>query len=306
MSLERQGQVKQGSGEDWKNVEITLTTAQPEEDVATPVVGSEFLDLAVPEPPARMLAGKRMQGVAAAVSAPPPADSAQEIVVTAQKRQAREVATDYMVDYQLPGRVTVLADRGPRLYPIASDAFDVDLVARVVPAASHAAHLEAAFKFDRDVPLESGRLQLYRDGAFVGEADSKSFLPGAEVRMPFGADQRVRVQVHDEAAQSAQRGVIAKQNIQETRRRYEVTNYHPTPIQVEVVDRLPVSRHADVKVEVLKGATEPTTKDLDGKAGVLLWKFTAAPQKAVIVRQYYSVQSPRDRVLETTDSNESE
>ena len=302
MSLERQGQLGQGSGEDWKNVEVVLTTAQPEENVATPIVASQFLDLAEPQPAPRMraLAGAFVQ------SAPAAAPLAEEVVVTAQKRQARESATDYMVEYQIPGRVTVLADREPRLYPISSDAFDVDLVARVVPSASRAAHLEAAFKFERDVPLESGQLQLYRDGAFVGEADTKAFLPGAEVRMPFGADQRVRVAVHDEAAQSAQRGVISKQTIKETRRRYDITNYHPAAIQVEVIDRVPVSKHSDVKVEILKGATEPTTKDFEGKAGVMLWKFSATPQKPVAIHQYYSVQYPRDRILETSETNDAE
>ena len=305
MSLDRQGQLQQGSGEDWKNVEVVLTTAQPEGDVATPVVDSQFLDLEEPQPAERSLAraGMFAKAAAAPAAAPP---GLEEVVVTGAKRHAREAATDYMVEYQIPGRVTVLADREPRLYPISSDAFDVDLVARVVPGVSRAAHLEAAFKFERDVPLESGQLQLYRDGAFVGEADTKSFLPGAEVRMPFGADQRVRVAVHDEAAQSAQRGVISKQTIRETRRRYDITNYHPAPIAVEVVDRVPVSKHSDVKVEILKGATEPTTKDLDGKAGVMLWKFVAAPQKAVSIRQYYSIQYPRDRTLATSDEKQSE
>lgn len=305
MSLERQGQLEQGSGEDWKNVEVVLTTAQPERDLATPVVVSLFLDLEdpVPPPPARVNAFSDKLGRVALAEA---SAAVQKVVVTGARREAREAATDYMVEYQIPGRVTVLADREPRLYPISSDAFDVNLVARVVPGASHAAHLEAAFKFEREVPLESGRLQLYRDGAFVGEADTKSFLPGAEVRMPFGADQRVRVSVHDEAAQSAQRGVLSKQTVKETRRRYDITNYHSSPILVEVIDRIPISKHADVKVEILKGASEPTTRDLDGKAGVMLWKFNAAPQQAISIRQYYSVQYPRDRVLEAGEPDDRE
>src|SRR5262249_9502157 len=38
ISLERQGEVHQGSGEDWNNTELTLTTAQPESDVTTPII----------------------------------------------------------------------------------------------------------------------------------------------------------------------------------------------------------------------------------------------------------------------------
>ena len=62
-----------------------------------------------------------------------------------------------------------------------------------------------------------------------------------------------------------------------------------------------MSKNEDVKVEVLKGATEPTTKDLDGKAGVYLWKFNAEPNKTVSIRHYYVVKYPKDRVLESTE-----
>ena len=300
VTLARQGEVRQGSGEDWKNVEVTLTTALPERDVATPVVGSLFVGLAEPVV-ARARPAERKVGAALAAS-PAAAAEVDEMVVTASRAAAQESATEYLAEYRVPGRVTLLADRQPRLYPIGDDGFDVELVARIVPAASRAAHLEAAFRYARDVPIESGRLQLYRDGAFVGEAETRALLPGADVRLPFGADERIRVEVHDEQAQSAERGVISRQTLKETRRRYDVTNYHPLPIAVEVVDRVPVSKHADVRVEVLKGATEPTARDVDGKAGVFVWKFDAPPQKTVSIRHYYSVQYPRDRVLtETAD-----
>ena len=299
ISLERQGQVEQASGEDWKNVELTLTTAEPSEDAATPKIGSLFLNLREPVV-AQTLAPRAM--------APPALASAdfQEIAVTARRRSAQVLATDYLAEYRIPARVSLAANREPRLYPIAEDAFDVDLVARVIPGARHAAYLEARFKYGKDVPIESGELQLYRDGAFVGEAQSNVFLPGAEVRMPFGADERIRVTVHDEQAQSAQHGLLTKQISQETRQRFEITNFHPSPIVVEVIDRIPVSNNADVHVETLKGATEPTSTDLDGKTGVLLWKFDAQPQKTVAIHQYYSVRYPRDRALVQSEGDASD
>jgi hypothetical protein len=76
------------------------------------------------------------------------------------------------------------------------------------------------------------------------------------------------------------------------------------PVAVQVLDRVTVSRNNDVKVEVLKGATDPTKKDLDGRAGVYAWEFTAEPQKTVAIRHYYSVRYPRDRVLTRTEEND--
>jgi uncharacterized protein (TIGR02231 family) len=296
LALQRQGEVQQGSGEDWKNVELTLTTALPSDDVATPVVGSVFLNLE--EPVSRTDRADQLRSAnPRAMTAPAAAPALQEVVLSAKRNSARVLATDYLADYRIAARVSLLADREPRLYPISEDAFDVSLLARVVPAAGLAAHLEAVFTYQRELPLESGQLQLYRDGAYVGEAQTQAFLPGAAVRMPFGADERLRVTVHDEPAQSAERGVISRQVIKETRRRFEVTNYHPRPIAVEIIDRIPVSQHADVRVEVLKGATEPSVKDVDGTAGVFLWRVEALPQKTAVVRHYYSVQYPLDRQL---------
>ncbi|MGE0114143.1 MAG: mucoidy inhibitor MuiA family protein [Steroidobacteraceae bacterium] len=300
LSLERQGQVQQGSGEDWNDVQLTLTTTQPEDDVSTPTVAAEFLDLQVPKPPqpmARRNFDKSAVGIA--MAAAPPVETrivAESPVVMA--------ATQYLVEYQVPARVSLNADRQVRMYPIADDAFDADIIARVMPGESRRAHLEATFKYERDVPIEAGQLQLYRDGAFVGEAATQAFLPGAEVRMPFGVDERIKVAVRDETAKSNESGVLSKQMTRETRQRFEITSYHASSIPVEVIDRVPVSRNADVKVEILKGATEPTTKDLNGKAGVLLWQFTAQPQQTTAIRHYYSIRYPRDRVLEASYETE--
>jgi len=312
ISLDRQGSVRQGSGEDWKNVALNLTTALPADDVATPVLGSLFVDLRVPEPPARLggafgAAAKRSGiGNSLAAAASPAAAEMQEVSVTGGRRRATATSTDYVAEYKIPSRVSLIADREPRIYPIAEDAFDVDLVARVVPSASHAAHLEAVFNYKEQLPIEAGQLELYRDGAYVGEADIQAFLPGAEVRMPFGGDERIRVAVRDEQAQSGQRGLISKQAIKETRQRFDITSYHPTPITVEVIDRIPVSKNADIHVEILKGATDATAKDFEGKPGVLLWRIDAQPQKTASIRHYYSIQYPTGRQLEQSELDTTE
>jgi uncharacterized protein (TIGR02231 family) len=296
--LDRQGSVVQGSGEDWKNVELTLTTALPAADLQTPTLGSLFVDLRAPERP--VISAQRSYAAAAA----PRSDALDEVVVTGSRRRNADVAsTDYVADYHVPSRVSVLADRQARLFPIGQNEFAVDLVARVVPSVSHDAHLEAVFKFSESLPIEAGQLELYRDGAYVGDAATPAFLPGADVRMPFGADERVRVTIRDEATQSGQKGLLNRQNVKETRQRIDITNYHPTAIAVEVLDRVPVSKNEDVHVETLKGATEPTVKDFEGKAGVWLWKLEPSPQQTATIHQAYSVQYPAGRQLqETSDS----
>jgi len=298
VDLLRQGRVRQRSGEDWSNVALTLTTAVPEANVSTPAMNAQFLDLrdrlplvtAAPAPVAGML---RAESRAAADSVTAPA-----MLVTATAR-----ATAFTVDYDVPGLTSLAADNQERLLPVASEQFKAGIVARVVPAANRRAWLEATFRYELDTPIEAGVLQLYRDGAYVGEAPTPAILPGADVRMPFGADERIRVALRDEAAKSDQTTGFNRQVVEETRQRFEITSFHTTPVSVQVLDRVPVSRNNDVRVELLKGTTEPTKKDLDGKAGVYAWEFMAEPQKTVTIRHYYSVRYPRDRVLTRSEEN---
>jgi uncharacterized protein (TIGR02231 family) len=287
VALARQASVQQESGEDWKNATLTLTTAQPAEDAMTPQVASLFLDL-------EDQFAERPFGLAGNAAASP---ELEQIIVTAQQRNATIVSTDYLAEYRIPGRVTLDPDGEPRLYPVAEEQMNVALTARVIPTASRSAYLEALFRYEGEVPIQGGDLQLYRDGAFVGRASIASLLPGAEVRIPFGTDERIQVVVREEPKQSGDKGFVSKQRIEEHKQRFEITNYHSIPIAIEVVDRVPVTENKDIRVDMIKGATEPTTRDLEGQAGVLLWKVTAQPRQTATIRHYYSVRYPADSAL---------
>jgi len=291
VTLARQASVAQNTGEDWSNAALTLTTAQPSEDVATPQVASLFVSLQEQE----------LRRVAGLSSVAPSSDRLQEVVVTGSRQRMPVVATEYLAEYQVPGRVRLDADGEPHLYPVAEDQVGVELVARVMPALSRSAYLEALFRFEGEVPMQGGEMQLFRDGAFVGNASLDALLPGADVRLPFGADERIRVVVRDEAKGSGERGLMSRQRVDEHRQRFEITNYHAVPIALEVVDRLPVSEDKGVRIETLKGASEAAVKDLDGRAGILLWKVTAEPRQAATIRHYYAVRYPADRELVSRD-----
>ena len=295
LTLARQAAIRQGSGEDWQNAEVSVTTAKPEADAGTPRVASLFLRLQAYAP----------RGATSNI---------EEIVVTSSRAKglgrngaaeqeeapritAEEFATEFVAEYRIPGRVSIGANRQARVYPISEERFDPELVARAVLHSGHEARLEATFNYGGDKPIEAGRVQLYRDGAYVGDAALPLLLPGANVRVPFGIDDRIRILVHDERTESGTRGLANRKVLIEHRRRYEITSYHASALPIEIIDRVPVSQDSGIDVEVLKDATPPTLRDLDGKAGVYLWRLDGTPTKTETIRHYYSVRYPSDRSL---------
>jgi uncharacterized protein (TIGR02231 family) len=301
MSLGRQAAIVQGSGEDWSDVEMTVTTAKPRTDAGTPAIQSLFLRLS--DRPLTthdatlqevIVTGSRTRGSIRSRNEP---EQEQAPLITAE-----ELATEFAAEYRMPGRVTITSNRQVRMYPVSEGEFDAQLVARAVLSAEILARLEATFTYERDVPIEAGRLQLYRDGSYIGMAALPLLLPGSDVRVPFGVDERIRINVRDERAQSGQRGLLNRQILSEHRRRYEITSYHATALPIEVVDRVPVPQESDIKVDVLEGATAPTVRNLDGKEGVYLWKLPGTPRKTESIRHFYSVRYPSDRVLSPAEA----
>ena len=303
LSFARQAAVSQASGEDWQNSEVSVTTAKPAADAGTPRVASLFLRLQQYAPSAASgkleeitVTGSRVRGRGRG-EAPEEAEEAPQVT-------AEVFSTDFVAEYRIPGRVSISANRQPRVYAISEEQFDPQLVARAVLPAGPDARLEATFNYGRDTPIDAGRVQLYRDGAYVGDAALPLLLPGAEVRVPFGIDERIRIVVREERAESGARGVAGRQALSEHRRRYEITSYHTTTLPIEIIDRVPVPKESGITVQVLDGATPPTVRDLDGKAGVYLWRLDGTPRKTETIRHYYSVRYPSDRSLAATEGGD--
>ena len=293
LDLFRQASVVQGTGEDWADVTLTLSTTAPSGNVQTPDLRPQFVDLTPPVAPAPAPALSAQRGVL------------EEAIVTGSFVRpsfdaATVVDTRYQLDYVIPGQVTLNADRQPQVFPVDRNQLSVELVSRTVPSLDARAYLEARFDFGGESPFQSAQVQLYRDGAFIGSARSPEMLPGQTVRMPFGIDQRIEVQRFDEQQDSRNAGIFGRSDVREERIRYEITSRHPAPVELELLDRIPVSRHADISVSLPREATSANDTDVDGEAGLLLWRLHLAPQQTETVRHYYDVRHPRDANIHFT------
>lgn len=289
MTLLRQAAVTQGTGENWSDVALTLSTANPLTNATTPALDPVFVDIA--QPRAMMSRAGEMQEVVVTGSAVRDENSLSF-------KDATVVDTRYQLDYLVPGSVSLPADRQPQVLPVDNRSIAVDLVTRAVPSLDTQAYLEARFDFTEASPMQPARIQLYRDSAFIGATSSPAFLPGQSVRVAFGVDQRVQVQRFDEQQASGYAGLFNRSGIQEDRIRYEITSRHPATIKFELLDRVPVPRHSDIRVEIPRQATAATESDFEGEAGILLWRMDLAPQQTATVRHYVDIRHPADMQIE--------
>lgn len=290
LGLFRQAAVMQGTGENWNNIALTLSTANPTLNSRTPELAPVFVDVARPRAMSSRAAG-----------------DVQEVVVTGSVlrgstslsfENAAVADTRYQVDYIIPGSVNVPADRQQQVLPVDNRDIAVELVTRAVPAVDIKAYLEARFDFDENSPIQAARMQLYRDGAFIGDTRSPELLPGQSVGIPFGVDSRIQVQRFDEQQESGTTGIFNRSDVREERVRYEITSRHPATVNFELLDRVPVSLNADISVTIPREATAPTETDFGGESGILMWQVDLAPQQTATVRHYFDIRHPDDMPIE--------
>lgn len=296
LTLVRRASIQQRTGEVWDNVSLALSTARPAAGTAAPVLSPLVIDFEsdVVRPLSR--------GV---LSPPPPAPAGRADLEASAAQDKRAVETYAKVEeqratievqafqavYGIPGRVTVLETGEAKRVQIDDMQLDPALSVRTVPKREEKAYLYAKLNVAKGTPLLPGQISLFRDATFVGNGRLPLLAPGEDHELGFGVDDAVRVKHIVAEEKRGETGIISTSKTDARSYRISVKNLHERPIPVTVLDQLPVSQNADIKVE-LTGKTAPTKRDVDDKRGILAWDMTLAPDEERSIEFGYRVTWP--------------
>ncbi|HUL07261.1 MAG TPA: mucoidy inhibitor MuiA family protein [Candidatus Acidoferrum sp.] len=300
MSLAQLGQVQQRTGEDWTGVALTLSTAQPSAGAALPELESWFVQVAQPQ-----LAGelRRDLGAAGAPAVNEPQNMAsmddlkKEDKDKVAEMNARLVASEFSAEYRIPGTANVPSDAAPHKFAIATHEMTAKLAVRAVPKQGAFAHLYADVTYDGAEPLLPGQVSVFRDGAFVGTESMDTLRPKEKEQFGFGIDDKVRVEYRLENGEQSTSGLFTDNQHVERRYRIEIANHHGKPMEVTVLDSLPVSQDERIEVAELSDSTRPTKTDWEAHKGVLAWTYELKPAEEKVINFGYSLTYPEGTIV---------
>ncbi len=291
LTLVQQARVRQNTGEAWDGVPLSLSTAQPARGLAVPELQPWVIDFYTPRPVAKARR-EALSGSLDAMSiaaAPAPANRAKTQLATVD-------AGEFAVAYRVPGTVEVPSDNAWHRFTLTEQHFDATLAARSVPRRAPTAFLHAAFTYGGNAPLLPGRLALYRDGTFVGNGRLPALRQGEEVKLPFGADERIRVKYEPIPEQRSTEGLISKDRRVERHFRITLQNHHRRAMSVTLLDQVPVAANDEIKVGLLRPSL-PMLRDFEKRKGVLAWKRVLKPGQKQVLEFGYAVTYPADKSL---------
>lgn len=309
MQLVRRASIQQQSGESWDNIALTLSTTRPAATTAAPELQMLSIDFVPERPVGGTFSGVAGNMTAAPAPAAPPASRAKIAAEAttdklddgrAEQEKAKEVsasvdAQSFQVLYAIPGKVSVAPTGEQKRVQIGAEELEPSLLVRTVPRLDPLAYLYAKLTLPKTSgPVLPGNVSLFRDGTFVGQGRVPQLAAGEDHELGFGTDDQVKVKrvvIEDKKGES---GVFTTTRGEERNFTISVKNLRANPVAVQVLDRIPVSMHQDIKVDATF-KPQPTTKDVKDRRGTVAWDMTVAPDQEAQIAFGYKVSAPASK-----------
>jgi uncharacterized protein (TIGR02231 family) len=292
VSVEYNALIHQTSGEDWNNVTVTLSTAQPAMMAAPPVLEPMRVGLTagvgesgslVEKKPAgvvpssqsayrdltsefQMVQSRRREmapkGKAAQVELNVAAASNQMMELRADKdalqmmqEQAKKLARTegVSVSYNLPGRLTMPARTEQQLVGIAAFEGKADFVMVGTPLLTDYVYLQADVTNDSAVAMLAGPASMYRDGEFVGRGEMELVTMGENFTVGLGVDSQIRI-----AREFKDKKIDTLWGRKRTEKydyRIAISNYKDRKVKLRLLERIPYTE--DENLEIKDFETKP-------------------------------------------------
>ncbi|MBL8046151.1 MAG: mucoidy inhibitor MuiA family protein [Anaerolineales bacterium] len=287
-------QVAQHTGEDWQNVALTLSTAQPAVALTVPELQPWYI---APKPPpmpampaaAPQVARGRMAKAAMVM------DESQTFSASAPVPEAEMEYLDAVVSesgaaltYQLTAKADIPGNGDTRKVTITTLALKPELDYVTAPRLQAACFRRAKLKNESAYTFLPGQAQLFDGDDYLGATQLEFVAPQQEIELFLGADERLRVE-----RELTQREVDKNFLGDKRRIRFayvlKLENLRDAAQTVVVRDQLPVARDEQIKVRL--ESAEPRATEHDD-LNRLEWKLTLAPGKREL-RYEFTVEHPR-------------
>jgi len=279
------GIVRQNTGEDWKNVMLTLSTARPGLGGAAPVLGVWQLDVFNPIALRQQAEMERRQNMMAKSAREMPAPAAMavggmaDMAVQPEEKDAEMAAATIeagatSASFKIAVASSIPSDNSPQKVPVTSAKLTTNPEYNTVPKRLATAYLTAKVYNNSEFPLLAGAMNVFLDGTFVATSSLRTVMPGEKFDLALGADEGISVK-HKRVTRFAEDTGLTNSGRRVT---YEylitIQNNKKTAERVLVTDQVPLSKNEKIVVKLLS----PDAKDVKPTdEGLLKWSLDLKP-----------------------------
>lgn len=294
LEIVQYGAVTQRTGEDWSDIKLTLSTAQPHRNATAPPINPMWVDLF--DPNARQ-SRNMLQGLANfAMDSGVMMEAAAVPMQKVEMQSAAIITSGFNAEYIIPGTVNVPLDGTESKLLIGRFDTETSLERHIRPQLSTDAFLLANMVLQGEAPLLPGQVSLFRDGAFIGRTSVPLLRAGDDHGLSFGIDDQIDVSRNVLKDERSESGIlVGKTQAIEKYFVTTVTNLRNDPVNIVISEAVPVPRHDDIDFTIHRNKTTAGYKeDQDNQKGILRWEIELQPEQDQEISLAWNLSWPQD------------
>lgn len=297
--LSYKANVYQHTGDDWTNIDLTLSTTNPEVSQTAPTLNPDYLSFV-------NYNGYRNSGGLDVAAAAPMAMNEVVVLDKSKEEEKKYTNNEYKntavasttnesqlaVEFHIDVPYTLPTDGKAHMV----DVKKIDLPAiyrnQATPKLNQSAFLMADVIHWQDLDLMPGNVNIYYAGAYVGKSYINTQSTTDTISFSLGMDKKVVVK-RERVKELCSTKWIGSNKTQTFAYTITLRNTHTDSLKIEVYDQVPVTTDKDIVIEVLdKGGASQ-----EADSGKLTWKIALAPGETRKLTFSYSVKYPKDKAI---------
>ena len=286
LQLVSRAYIRQATRENWNNVILKLSTANPNESGVKP----ELIPNNLHFNEYNLLEMGRSGGVKASremlTSTPASTSPPDESPFNSMVEQ-----TDANIEFNVTSAYSIPSDNNPHQVDLTVSTLEAKYAYAAVPRLDKDAFVTARVSGNDLVNQISGEANVYFDGTLTG----KSYISGTtndSMLLSLGRDKRIQIQrvmLKDFCSKSFTGGSKKELNTWEI----NVRNTRKEPVELVIEDQVPVSGDKEIEVKLINTGDAR----FDETTGKLTWNLKLEPEKSTSVRFSFEVKYPKDKTI---------
>jgi uncharacterized protein (TIGR02231 family) len=316
IELKHRATVYQNTGVDWKDVLLTLSTGNPNQENTRPTLTPQYLAFivavtatsdgyyrteAVKLPAGKNKASEQINLGASTTGAKIDANMEARTFLEEQKDgKGGDGVADFTqtnqnmmrVEYEIKLKYTIESDNKAHNVIIQTKTMPAVYSYSIVPKLDPDAFLMARVTDWEDMNLIAGAARVYFDNSYIGQSYINPRNTNDTLQLNLGRDKSIvttRMKVKDKCKVKS----FSDNHVSTMVYEIKVRNTKNTPIRLVIEDQMPVTKEPTVKIEYL----ENSDAQFNTETGKLVWDFNLKSKDTKKLTFSYEIKSPKDKAL---------
>ncbi|MBC7426751.1 MAG: DUF4139 domain-containing protein, partial [Bacteroidia bacterium] len=287
LSLMYQAKLFNGTGKNWDDIDLTISTAEPGKSAQYPTLSKWIIGQS--QNPSLKFKGSRSDKSESAYGVK---SSSGKIAGTAQAETVIS-ASELSIDFAISEKKTIPADARPYLVEINTFAITPTYRYIAIPKLDLQAYLTCGIVDYEQYNLMEGPANIYYDKTFIGRSYIAPQLSSDTLEISLGRDRKVALK-YEKKKELSRKSFLGNSTIQSFTYEITIRNTNTKDISIDLFDQVPISENSEVAVDVNNISNAALNKD----DGSLQWQVNLKAGETTKYSVSYTVKYPKGKKVQ--------